>query len=335
MAQFQTWFGSASYLAYGIQLIPLTPVAEHRDTLNWSKEMYHTFAESCSSDPGCTTDGWSIIQLALLATVGHQKQGADIAIALPADVFESAGGNGHSLTNTIWYYATRPIVDKPLPLTKAEAAAQDHAKPNKTDVNVTQVSDCGRPGTCTDYILDTIAGEYTCRQRMDWLVQQMGDTEKSACSQIAGVENAYECGACDPEGHDNDKKPMCSQCTHKQCQRYLNLCPRFDSTFVCTDGGSAGGCSGAPWNVPTTQCRECCELTRCSEPSAAEERARNEANCPRCQRKECRSGAASLCAPYEYVCLDGLNKGGCSQLPWAVKGAECSKCCKKFPGCDK
>ena len=35
MAQFQTWFGNAPYLAYGIQLLPLTPVSERRDNEQW------------------------------------------------------------------------------------------------------------------------------------------------------------------------------------------------------------------------------------------------------------------------------------------------------------
>ena len=31
MAQFQTWFGADAFLAYGIQLMPLTPISEQRD----------------------------------------------------------------------------------------------------------------------------------------------------------------------------------------------------------------------------------------------------------------------------------------------------------------
>lgn len=94
MAQCQTWFGSAPYLAYGIQLLPLTPVAEHRDTISWAKGMYHIFAESCSGDPGCEVNGWSILQLAMLARVGHQQLAAELTQKLPSEVFDSAGGDG-------------------------------------------------------------------------------------------------------------------------------------------------------------------------------------------------------------------------------------------------
>jgi Glycosyl hydrolase family 81 C-terminal domain len=339
MAQCQTWFGAAAYLAYGIQLLPLTPISEFRDTLSWSKGMYHIFSESCGSDPGCTTNGWSVLQIALLAVVGYQQDGAEIATALPADVFESAGGNGHSLTNTLWYVSTRPFVDIPLELTKAETKATKQAK--STNKNATQVKNCGKPGICTDYVLDTIAGEYTCRQRMDWLVQQMGQSEKEACIEIAGVENPYECGACNPEGDDgetsNQVAPKCSQCTLEQCQSDLNRCPLYEATFVCTQGGSLGGCSRTPWNVPSQQCEECCELTHCTKVSASEERAHNEDRCPPCSRHECRE-SMNQCRPSNgvlFLCQKGPSEGGCSLLPWDVGGFQCSKCCSVSRDCGK
>ena len=339
MAQCQTWFGAAAYLAYGIQLLPITPISEFRDTLPWSKEMYHIFAESCGSDPECTNNGWSIIQLAILATVGHQEDSAAIANALAPDVFESAGGNGHSLSNSLWYFATRPIVEKPLALTKSEKAAGTHtSKPSNNVTKVTQVSDCGRPGVCTDYVLDTIAGEYTCRQRMDWLIQQMSRTESEACIQIARMENPYECGSCDPDRHDNvtsHHKSKCAACTQEQCDSDLNRCPLYQTTFVCSAGDSVGGCSNSPWDVPNTQCRECCELTHCTAPSAAQIRAKNEADCPPCTYKECRNNSCGKSADVQYVCLEGSSSSGCSPLPWEVNTDQCSKCCSLSSHCEK
>lgn len=342
MAQCQTWFGSAAYLAYGIQLLPITPISEYRDTVSWTKEMYRIFASTCSSDPECTNDGWSVIQLALLSVVGHQQESSDMAMELPAEVFESSGGNGHSLTNTLWYISTRPTVDIPLPLSKADISAASSARKNvnSTAAKATQVTDCGKPGICTDYILDTIAGEYSCRQRMDWLVQQMGQTETEACSQIAGDENPFECGVCDPFADESNTTsysgtPKCSQCTHEQCQSDLNRCPVFDATFVCTEGGSIGGCSRTPWDVPSQQCKECCELTQCVKASAAETRAQNEEYCQPCSSHHCRSHQCDVEKHgLQYLCLEGLSEGGCSLLPWAVKGIQCSKCCTVTPGCD-
>jgi Glycosyl hydrolase family 81 C-terminal domain len=336
MAQCQTWFGSAPYLAYGIQLLPLTPISEHRDSLTWSKETYHIFAESCDADLDCTANGWSVIQLALLATVGHQQESSEVANALSPSVFESAGGNGHSLSNSLWYFATRPEVDKPLALTNAEKSASLHNKSNVTSTNVKQVTDCGKPGVCTDYVLDTIAGEYSCRQRMDWLVQIMGKTEKEACVQIARTENPRECGACDPEKHEDPsahKGSACAPCTQEQCASDFNRCPLYDATFVCTAGDSVGGCSSSPWNIPNTQCRECCELTHCVVPSAAEIRAKNEAHCPPCTKRQCRASKCAKSNALQYSCLQGESAGGCSSLPWEVSGVQCSKCCSLLPHC--
>lgn len=61
LAQEQTWFGNAPFLAYGIQLMPFTPVAEQRDSPDWVREMLPLFNASCATNPMCETDGWSIL----------------------------------------------------------------------------------------------------------------------------------------------------------------------------------------------------------------------------------------------------------------------------------
>ena len=345
MAQCQTWFGSAPYLAYGIQILPLTPVAEHRDTVAWSKEMYHTFASSCNDDPNCEVNGWSILQLAMLARVGHQELAAELSSKLSPDVFESAGGDGHSLSNTLWYVATRETVEKPLALTQSESKVtkpnsgkHDESNPNRP-AHI-RVTDCGQPDRCTDFVLDTIAGLYTCRQRMDWLMQEMGQSEDDACTKIAVSENPWECGDCDPhptESKAKEEEHMCPECTLEECQSELNRCPMYRSTFVCTDGDSSGGCASAPWVVPSPQCHACCELTHCPRRDPAEMRAENEAHCPPCHRDVCRS-SMNQCPTdrgSQYLCIAGPSTGGCSLLPWSVGGAQCQKCCNLLPGCDK
>lgn len=88
--------------AIGIQLLPLTAIAESRDDVAWIRELYPEFAESCGAVDDCIKQGWSILQLATLATVGHVDLAVDKAEQLPDDVFESAGGNGHSRTNTMY-----------------------------------------------------------------------------------------------------------------------------------------------------------------------------------------------------------------------------------------
>ena len=108
MATFQTWFAPWAVVSYGIQLIPLTPVAETRDDMEWATELYPLYEKACS-DAGsfCEKNGWSILQAGLLATTGNQDEALEQAKAVPSEVFTTEGGIGNSMSNTIWYIATR------------------------------------------------------------------------------------------------------------------------------------------------------------------------------------------------------------------------------------
>eukprot|EP00535_Pseudo-nitzschia_heimii_P009651 CAMPEP_0197192008 /NCGR_PEP_ID=MMETSP1423-20130617/24377_1 /TAXON_ID=476441 /ORGANISM="Pseudo-nitzschia heimii, Strain UNC1101" /LENGTH=1099 /DNA_ID=CAMNT_0042644815 /DNA_START=764 /DNA_END=4063 /DNA_ORIENTATION=+ len=108
-SQFTTWFGNAAYLIYGIQLLPLTPISEARDGLDWANEMYGTLAESC--DGACISEGWSIQVNAILATIGRVQEAIEGILNVPSTAYEKAGGNGHSKSNSLWYASTRPVVE--------------------------------------------------------------------------------------------------------------------------------------------------------------------------------------------------------------------------------
>jgi len=350
MAQFQTWFGNAPYLMYGIQLLPLTPISEARDGLSWPKEMYPSLAESCDSDVGCTETGWSVLQVAMLATVGHQKIAADQVANMARDMFDGPAGDGHSRTNMLWYTATRPKVDKPLSLDSAGNSI-DYS----SDASLS-VSSCNVPETCTDYVLDTIAGLYSCRQRIQWLIQHMGQTRIDACTQVAVFDHPDICGQCNPTGHpsntskDNSaSRAYCPPCTKEECASDLNRCPRYKRTYSCTVGSSAGGCSENPWETTTkgSQCTQCCELTDCPSQSSirAEQHSRSNddtkittvdssSDCPACSAAICGDRFTNRCpadgsAP--YLCYAGTSSGGCAPRPWAVGAAHtsatCEKCC--------
>jgi hypothetical protein len=71
-------------------------------------EMLPVFQKSCFDDPICVEQGWSIIIYTSLATIGQWKEAWEGVKALDPLVYDSAGGNGHSATNTLWYIATRP-----------------------------------------------------------------------------------------------------------------------------------------------------------------------------------------------------------------------------------
>ena len=108
MATFQTWFAPWAVVSYGIQLIPLTPVAETRDDIDWANELYPKYEKACA-DTGdfCEENGWSILQAGLLATTGNYTDAVKQAMAVPKEVFATDGGVGNSMSNTIWYIATR------------------------------------------------------------------------------------------------------------------------------------------------------------------------------------------------------------------------------------
>jgi Glycosyl hydrolase family 81 C-terminal domain len=309
MAQFQTWFGNRPFYACGIQLLPLTPIAEFRDSITWSKQIYADYATSCEADDSCESNGWSILQIALLATVGHAQDAVNRSLALDPAVFRSPGGNGHSLTNTIWYLSTRRKVDIPLQLNdRIESSPKSHSK--------YEVYDCEQPDTCTDFVLDTVAGLYTCRQRM----------------------NPFQCGHCNPDSNPGVKftLPHCAACTPDLCNSYVNHCPVFSKTYVCINGSSIGGCSDSPWDVPSSQCTDCCELSKCIKPSPAEERAKQEMSCRPCAPEICHDPTMNRCPKNDgsqYLCLEGLSKSGCSTVPWQIQDGQCHQCCHLLPTC--
>lgn len=116
MASFQTWFSPYPLVSYGIQLMPFTAVGELRDDPEWASILYPKYEESCTAAGDfCTENGWDIIQAGLCATAGNMEEALDKALSLSEEAFTSEGGNGNSLSNTIWYIATRPY-----------AAAQDN-----------------------------------------------------------------------------------------------------------------------------------------------------------------------------------------------------------------
>lgn len=342
MVQFQTWFGSASYLAIGIQLLPLTSISEERDNQAWVRELYPEFAESCGSVDDCIVNGWSILQLATLATVGHIDLAIERAQQLPASAFESAGGNGHSLSNTIWYFATRPDVE-PIDLSN-EKSVPSAPEENETAL----VVDCGIPEQCTKDVLDADAKGSTCRERIEWLMTAMGYSEQHACSRVAGGEFSKTCGPCDPgvavDENEETNTSQCPSCTREECRSDLNRCPRYETTFVCTKGLNIGGCSKTPWILDDGLCSRCCDVTVCIDYEDLESNETNGAaavvsgaaasenktggNCEKCDPEVCTS-KLNLCpidaAP--YLCVKGKNIRGCSPWPWRTDDGECEKCC--------
>jgi hypothetical protein len=190
MFEFRTWFGDESHKPYGIQLIPLTPIAEERDDLDWAYEMYPKYAKECSND--CVQSGWSTTELAILATIGQKDIAMQQAIALPDLVYALPAGNGHSVSNTIWYIATRPEVAMPFDISTLDFV------PYPIEELAFAVT-CARADTCTESALNYYAGGFTCKQRILYFMDNEGLSQLAACRNVA-TEYPDECSPCDPDG---------------------------------------------------------------------------------------------------------------------------------------
>ena len=57
--------------------------------------------------------------------------------------------------------------------------------------------DCGRPSTCTQYVLHKTTEEYTCGERIHYLMRG-GESETDACREVGMVQFHGHCGGCNP-----------------------------------------------------------------------------------------------------------------------------------------
>lgn len=362
MAQFGTWFGSQPYLPIGIQLLPLTPISEDRDSIDWMNSIYKPFTHGCATDFECTESGWAILQLATLATVGYVAEAALKVKELPDRSFENAGGNGESRSNILWYISTRPKIENRIPMVEYDKRGKEEVRPKV----LYEVKDCYLPDSCTEEILDREAGDYTCRVRMAWLIYQEGLPQWEACWRVAGIEFPDICGPCDPganfiskqekkdqelveeeeklnkeyelKGPTSDSSSLqCPPCTSEECNSDLNRCPVYKRTFVCTEGTSKGGCSGdLQFWVQEDQCNTCCEMTDCFDLKDKEAKkftkdgnALTKPSCPPCTPDIC-YGKLNQCPIHTapYLCTEGQNVGGCASSPWSMSESACRECCE-------
>ncbi len=58
--------------------------------------------------------------------------------------------------------------------------------------------DCGRPSTCTAFVLNKTTDEYTCGERIEWLIHEFGMNEDEACEEVAYKQFHGQCGPCNP-----------------------------------------------------------------------------------------------------------------------------------------
>jgi len=265
MAQFQTFFGGAPHLVYGIQLLPLTPIAEKRDNYTWVQTLYPKFEQSCKSNRDCEAQGWSVLGQAILATIGHKNLALEKALTTPAKAFETAGGNGHSMTNTLWYIATRPD-NPPVALPKEDDSSRSQGEGATGQPGSSFSGTCNCAESCTEDVLSTDAGEFSCGDRIKYLIG-IGKSEYRACAQIATKEFPDQCGKCNPQlcpdnkESEETKSTVCPPCETSVCQSDGNRCPVHSAPYLCTSGKNVHGCSMMPWDLSSGQCSHCCEIT--------------------------------------------------------------------------
>ena len=59
--------------------------------------------------------------------------------------------------------------------------------------------DCGRPSSCTQYVLHKITdNEYNCGERIAWLMNDIGMDERDACIEVGYRQFHGHCGPCNP-----------------------------------------------------------------------------------------------------------------------------------------
>jgi len=348
MAQFQTWFGNAPYLAYGIQLLPLTPISEYRDDSKWLAEMYKPFADSCESDRSCEEGGWSILQLGILAAVGHPDLATERCQALSEDRFTSAGGNGHSRSNTLWFISTRPTIETPLNLDDDSSSTinditNDDDNKESGDVTTSSIifsEDC-QP--CSEETCNSDL--HRCSEAVPYLC--IDGAAMGGCSPNPwDIGNSGACSSCctwycdskppdiiiDDEENDDDD---CGPCSEETCNSDLHRCSEA-VPYLCNAGSALGGCSDQPWDIDNGgACSSCC--TWYCDDSKPDDDNNEESDdddvCEPCSEEACNSQRHRCSEAVPYLCNAGSALGGCSMDPWDIdNGGACSSCCTWY--CD-
>eukprot|EP00587_Corethron_hystrix_P001636 CAMPEP_0113312364 /NCGR_PEP_ID=MMETSP0010_2-20120614/9229_1 /TAXON_ID=216773 ORGANISM="Corethron hystrix, Strain 308" /NCGR_SAMPLE_ID=MMETSP0010_2 /ASSEMBLY_ACC=CAM_ASM_000155 /LENGTH=1212 /DNA_ID=CAMNT_0000168185 /DNA_START=643 /DNA_END=4278 /DNA_ORIENTATION=- /assembly_acc=CAM_ASM_000155 len=336
MVQFQTWFGNAPYLAIGIQLMPLTAISVRRDDPKWASSLYPTFQSSCENDSVCTSQGWSILLYAILATIGKPEDAMAQVLELPGSVFNTPGGNGHSLSNTLWYISTRPEYHF--------SAVVQPEQPNKTNKkDGSEPNNLCSPSVCSESLQSCPIKDapYYCIDG-----QNMGGCSNKPWNAVTCQNSCMlKIGCADVDVPDQ----ICSPST---CNSYFDRCPIQDAPYLCFSGTNAGGCSVDPWS--SDACENSCKLTaECLDVnpldpetitnntddadvlmSSSNQVENKDADEPSqiCSSSICRKSLNScpiLDAP--YVCYGGRNSGGCATEPWSA--ADCESSCKLIAGC--
>lgn len=281
MAQFQTWFGNLPFFVYGIQLLPVTPISEDLYDFEWITQLYPDFSSTCESNTVCEEQGWSILQYTALAVLGQRELALEKALLLPEDAFLSAGGNGHSLSNTIWFIATRPdpsIVqsdtDNSEPTNDVTTSAEDSDDQNpcgpcSKEVCAANLCPWGAPFRCVKGAAmggcsasPWNLGATTCKTCCDISSCEQYDQDDDDDDSVEENTNVED--SSDKQSavslQDNSEDNICPPCSKESCA--ASQCG-IAAPYRCESGPAVGGCGTAPWVLAANVCNSCCDISNC------------------------------------------------------------------------
>lgn len=332
-------------------MLPLTVMSESLFDLQWLQQVYEPFSDSCNGN--CVDDGWSIPLLAAMASLGHWEEAIQKAQDTLTDkTFKTAAGNGHSMTNTLWYLSTRPALEKPLSLKKkksSENGQQQHNPSNNHHHQHTIVDSTNGCGLCSKDFCD----KTRCPDDAPYICSQ--GPALNGCSKVPWTLNPLSCTVCCSCGNDDDQEDItqittaanknvgntdtaCKSCTSEICSNHS--CNIEYAPYLCTDGPAKDGCARNPWQIVNEVCQECCILTHGCEKEDKESVAQDddeqqqnkdqhiEESCPLCTPEVCSSQMNQCNSNFNpFLCIKGAAVGGCSGTVWKL-GSACTECCK-------
>ncbi|GKY96461.1 hypothetical protein MPSEU_000605600 [Mayamaea pseudoterrestris] len=117
--------------------------------------------------------------------------------------------------------------------------------------------------SCTTDVLNTMAGGYTCGERIDFQLKNnpaLFPTIATACHQVGGLEFPTECGACDPFTCDGRTEPGTTD-THCNCETCT-----ADAWNIDAGGYTCGARISWAMIVDQAQEQDACKLVTASYP---------------------------------------------------------------------
>ena len=108
---------------------------------------------------------------------------------------------------------TSPATQDPTPSPTPIPTPTFTSVPSKSPVISNSSSSCGCR-SCTQDVLNRMAGEYSCKDRINWLQFVQGYSEDRACEKVAGDEFPGICGPCNPKRCNLPPTPVTPEPTY-------------------------------------------------------------------------------------------------------------------------